>query len=73
MKVKMEMTGNSWCPRRALHPGLYQQLRGGEGFLDYILDFVTIEPEVFFNVEFNNVDYVMVTVTVEIAENLNYR
>lgn len=73
VKVKMEMTGNSWCPRRALHPGLYQQLRGGEGFLDYILDFVTIEPEVFFNVEFNNVDYVMVTVTVEIAENLNYR
>jgi len=24
-------------------------------------------------VEFNNVDYVMVMVTVEIAENLNYR
>lgn len=69
----LSVTGNSWCPRRALHPGLYQQLRGGEGFLELHPGFVTIETEVFFNVEFNNVDYVMVMVTVEIAENLNYR
>lgn len=55
----LSVTGNSWCPRRALHPGLYQQLRGGEGFLELH--------------EFNNVDYVMAMVTVEIAENLNYR
>lgn len=48
VKVKMEMTGNSWCPRRALHPGLYQQLRGGEGFLELHPGFVTIETEVFF-------------------------
>lgn len=40
---------------------------------NYILDFATSETEVFFNVEFNNVDYVMVKIPVEIVENFNYR